>query len=546
MTYRIDAEDANSNKHSIFNFTKLVYGGELNGTHYFDILIEDAGSSEFTKFAKGYKIYIYRNDTLEMTGEIMKRNITDSGMMRIQGLGYVEKKLMDANAPSNTWSSTDTSGVLADDATNILSKQPAVSKGTVDDQSINSFRTVLSESCYEAVRRLAEHTDQDFSFDYANDEVDIENHHGSSTSIGTLNEGIDIKHVGVSEDDSKKVKKVTVLGKGPGELSYANQVSGTYSSGWSQGDPEITIPDKSIDNDTEAASRAQLEYNVRSATRYSYNFKVIDVDYSFTLGDVVTINSVSVNAVDTNVRIVSFKRTVTEANETLEFEVRGTGERESAEDRLSNFVSEKRKVNEQITMKQGTDNSGASELGYYSGIYTNNLTGDDSWSTDLTDKSTGNYKYFFHGCFFTISMDLEGPAGGGTSYGQYIIVRIHNTTDNTYYPNESGITLQDARNLPLTTHTHIVTDPQHDHSCSCSATGGCSCTVGNNSTGISVSGGTLKPQKTLTYSLYIHIPYNWTQKTYRLEYKIENETYWDSGGKQEIRYSYHGTRGHEH
>jgi len=522
--HRIEIEDSSGIRESVENYTKLVYEGELNGVRIFDLLVEGRTPGQATKFATNNKIYIYRLGSLQLKGIIKKRSFTANGMLRLQGIGYVEQKLKDANAPNYTWSSTTTSGVVSTGSTNILSKTPSITAGTIENQTVNSFRTYSGKSCLYAITKLCRLTGQDFSFDDANDKLVIEDHHGSSTSTATLSDGIEIDQVTKEEDEFEKVKKVTVIGKSEG----SQQITGSYSSGWSQGDPEITIIDKSIDTTTEANDRALQEYNIRSQTRYTYKMRVIDQSFTFTVGDVITINAPSAEINNTDVRIVKYKRVVIPKAERLYIEVRGTTEREAAESRLKQLLENKSYADDANALKQGTDTApsitsvtgsvssapsvtsvtgsvtahGSSDTGYFFGGYSDNLTGDNTWRNVGTSVNIGGYTYLFHGINGYIRIDFNNT-GSGHSFSQVISIRAKNTTDSTYYPNSSGIVL--CGGFSLDSGLYIVIIP-----------------------------------------FYLHIPKNWTNKNYILQYKIQNETDWGTGYFQEIGYNYHGSRGHIH
>jgi len=327
--YQIVVEDASGDKESIDDYTKIIYEGELNGVHIFEVLIETSGSSQRTKFASGNKIHIYRGSTLEMTGVIEKLTHTSSNFMRIQGIGEGDTNLKNAQAPAKLWTSTNTTGV-ASGAGNLISYASGTTAGTVENQTVDSFKSTEGMSVLVAIKKLCDLTAQDFSFDYTNNELDIEDHKGSAASISILNEAFDVKNVTKVEDDRTAVEKVTIIGAGYGDT----QVTGSADSGaFVQGDKEITIIDKNITTAAEAADRATAEYNIRSGTDTTYTFQVLNPNMTFVLGDVITLYD-DTTSTNTTLRIVRYKRTVTPNNETLTFQVRGTSSRYAAIDRL--------------------------------------------------------------------------------------------------------------------------------------------------------------------------------------------------------------------
>jgi hypothetical protein len=362
MSYDIIVEDGSGNKQSVIGWDKLVYEGYLNGNHSFDIVAEGVDETLKAKFANGNTVYIYHNGTLELKGVIDKRTVMSGGFLRIQGIGRVEKLLKDALSPDNgtsDWSALTTTVIMSD----LSAYQPNLTFTVTDSQSVDSFRTSKSETLLYAINRYCDLASQDYSFNYYDDggvtpdAVEIEDHHGSSTSIATFNEFIQISGLEIDENEQQKIKKVTVIGKGQGDA----QITSSYNVGWSQGDAEKTIIDKSVDTTAEATARATAEYSVLNATRYTYRFTVLNPnwvysdagsDFQFTLGDVITLKSTQ-QGIDTTVRITAFKRSVTPNSEALSWEVRGTSERESAEDRLSQMAAERAYARDTRTMDQG-------------------------------------------------------------------------------------------------------------------------------------------------------------------------------------------------
>ena len=353
---RVDIEDSNGNRQTISNPVKVVYWIGLNAVRWFDVLLPGAGSVGRNYYQRGFKAYFYSGSTLELIGTVIKRSLTSDGFIRLQGIGFSEKLLKDANCPDNAWTSTNTSGVIADDGTNLLSKQPGVSKGTIADQTVNFFRSDASQNLLEGISKVCELTGQDWSIDDVNTELDISDHLGSIGSQFTLTDGLDFGDLSVEEDDAGKVEKVAVTGKGFGN----NQTTGVWGNGganapdWDQGDPEVSVVDKSLSSDTECQERAHKEYDYLQSTRYVYRFKPSNTSLGFSLGDEITLFS-ALLGVDSLVRIVSFKRILTAAGEELNLQVRGTSERESAVDALKLFAKQTEAERNAQAMTQPTD-----------------------------------------------------------------------------------------------------------------------------------------------------------------------------------------------
>jgi len=358
--------------------------------------------------------------------------------------------------------------------------------------------------------QLLKLTGQDWQFDDTNNEIDILDHKGSSTSVGILNDGVDIDQITYIEDEYNSISKVTVLGKS----GTSGIISGTYSSGWSQGDPEITIVDRSIDTVAEAEDRAEQEYNARNGTDNTYTFRMLNSAFSFEVGDVVTINSQAVGLSDTNVRITSRKWVVVPGKRSqLYLEVRSTTAREAARDRLSVEQARRRAMDDANSMEQSTTAASSSTSvsgsvnfdvihdtsSYSTGTYEDTgITGDNSWKTCSDSYTVGPYYYLFHAVYGTLRLDLD--AGTGHSWACAIYVRLHNVDTGESWPDPYMII----------------------------------------NSGFSKDG-----IDTVIVPFLIVAPERWNGDEVVLQYKIQNETYW-SGGTQSVTYQYWGIASHSH
>ena len=466
---RIDVEISSGVFETIKTYTKAAWDIPLNGIRYFDIIVDASGPDYRTDFALNRNVELYFNESLDMKGIILKRTHTSTGALRLEGMGFGEKKMGQANCSLQAFSSTNTTGVVNSDSNNLLSKVPSISAGNIENQTVNNFRTDLNESTLNALTKLTELTGQDWSFDDANDELDVEDHKGSSSTIGDLVDGVNVTNVSNQEDDQSTVKKITVIGKGFG----SNQVSGTASAGFSQGDAEVTIVDKSLDSNQECADKAVNLLAIQGVTRFSYNFEVVNPFFSFALGDVVTLTSEKIGVDSTNLRIVKFKRVSVPGRTSLFFQVRGTGEREQAESKYAKDIALLRAQREYAAMTQPSDDgtgsiglsgnvtsapsitsitggvtsaasvtsvtgavstTGASENGYQLGNYSTSLTGDNTWRSVGTSINTANALFFFHGLTGKFELNFSDATPGDVSQPQSIFIRAKNTTNTEYYP----------------------------------------------------------------------------------------------------------------
>ena len=537
-----------------------MYEIPLNGTRYFDIVLEASGSDYRSDFANGNKIYFYYNSSLEMKGIILKRSHLSTGELRLEGVGYGERVLGRVNAPDTSWAATNTSAVIADDHTaipegekNLLYYVSGITKGNVEDQTVNTFRSDVNQSVLEAVDKLCTLTGQDYSFDDTNDEIDIEDHKGSASSVVNLSDGINIKNIVDEEDSTDVIKRVTVIGKGYGLQQISTS---TNTTGWTQGDEEITRVDKSIDSEQEALDLATNLLAIHGTTDYNYSFEVLNQGLSFSLGDVVTLYADRIGISGTELRILKYKRVLSKDSQRLFLTVRGTGDREIAEDEFKQLMAIKRSEQEATTMTQPTDDAtavigitggviaapsdtditgdvtsapsitgvtgsvtqapsitgvtgavsahGSSDSGYELGVYTMSATQDNAWHNVGNQVNVGGFTYLFHDVWSSLNINAENNSGSGGIWTGYLYLRAYNSNLTTYYPDSTGHQIRFTFELNDTEHVSMA--------------------LGD----------------------YIHIAENWTSNSYYLQYKIVLNTTGLTGTNYYLAYSYSGSRGHVH
>ena len=145
MSLRIDVDTGTNEFRTIF-FTKAAYDVPLNGVRYLSVLIDASGADFQADFTTGSTIFFYFDGTLELKGEILRIANTSTGIMQLEGIGRVEKKLQQPKAASQSFTATNTSGVMNTDSNNLMGKTGAdVSAGTIENQTVNNYRTEISQ-----------------------------------------------------------------------------------------------------------------------------------------------------------------------------------------------------------------------------------------------------------------------------------------------------------------------------------------------------------------------------------------------------------------
>jgi len=346
MAYKITVLDGIVER-AIINPTKMLFGRKLNGVSKADITIRNSTPITRAALAKGNIVTIERDGVTELKFEIDKRILRSTGFMRLQGMGTVEKKLSDAEAPvnrSDDWTTLDTNGIVGD----LVANAPSITLVVIDNASVSSFETTDNDNVLSGILRFAFLADQDVTYDYDTLTVTLQNRAGKVTPTLTLNEGYSIGMVEVLEDDRAKVQKVTVLGSGSGD----SQITGSVQDGgYVVGQLQKTFTHKTITTVGEANAQAQVYFDILNSTRETTTFPVFNVDISFILGDNVKLNSTNTDRVGTTLRVVGYTRTISRSKEGLDLQVRSPADRETLQSNINRLAELRRQDN--ATVDQG-------------------------------------------------------------------------------------------------------------------------------------------------------------------------------------------------
>jgi len=295
------------------------YSDKLNEINECNIKISGLGSVKRGLLSMGASVEVYRNGTLEFLGLIDSIDTLDAGGESVHVSGkeirLVQEKGAYAGSP---WSSTASATI----ATAVIGESSYFSAGTVEAGVNVDFRLDKAQSLWNALGNLSTKTGQDVQIDYVNDEVDILDHRGSSSSVATLNDGIHIKNIRVSTSYPKG-NDVKVYGKGDG----VNQIESDNAQGQDAGSKstygtikEIII-DRSIISVDEANKRANIEVAKIKDPLKVYDFDVLNPDAVIATGDVVTLNSQDKDLSNESVRVVGIERGVRGGMEYLNLQV---------------------------------------------------------------------------------------------------------------------------------------------------------------------------------------------------------------------------------
>lgn len=293
------------------------YTDRLNLTDEANINIPGSGPDTRGLIVTGAEVEVYRNGDLEFVGNIISVTFLDAGGISARckdfTFGAAKKKAL-----TETYKSTASATIFTEQINNWNSGY----LGTVATGLDLDFRAEDSSSTSNILSNLRKKTDQDIERVYSTKKINIVNHKGSSTSVLTFNDYIDIQNLGY--DFQEPIGNViTVYGKGDG----VNQIisGSTYGRNASSiatfGEIEKTERDLTIISVDEANQLADILAAKLGEETKSYTFNVNNPNQELVSGDVITLVSQDKNLNAEEVRIVGIKKGVRGGVEFLEMQV---------------------------------------------------------------------------------------------------------------------------------------------------------------------------------------------------------------------------------
>jgi hypothetical protein len=252
----------------------------------------------------GSTVEIYKDGTLAFKGIIDLLDTLEAGTLIIHSQDEISFRLSKENGSyaNSPWNATASATIFS----NIIGDSSYISAGTIDTGFSTDFRLNDTQSIWNSITNLAKKTTQDVGKDYANTEIDILDHKGSSTSVATFNKGIEIQNVRFTQGYPLG-NKVIVRGKGDG----VNQAKGSASDAGSiatYGTITRNVNDPSCINDDECDKLAEAELATTLQKSKVYDFDVINVNQDLDSGDIITLNAKDIGLINEEVRIVGIER----------------------------------------------------------------------------------------------------------------------------------------------------------------------------------------------------------------------------------------------
>ncbi len=313
-SYIIKATNLNGDDGTVVADVGFAYSDNLNDINEADIKISSTSTAKRSLLEIGSIIEISRETTLEFKGIIDDISYLTGGTVVFHVTGYefwlVKENGDYANSP---WQATASATIFSD----IIGESNYLTAGTIEAGFSIDFRLIDTQSIFNGITNLAKKTTQDIQIDYTDLEVDILDHRGSTTSVGTFNDGKNIENVRVNFAYPLG-NHILVKGKGDGD----NQIKGSAQDATSistYGRIKRTVIDRSCSSTAEANKLADAELPLTKDITKILDFDFINPNESVSTGDIITINADEVS--DETFRIVGLQRGIRGTTEFLKAQV---------------------------------------------------------------------------------------------------------------------------------------------------------------------------------------------------------------------------------
>lgn len=331
-------------------WVSLAYEHTLNAMSNCQVGLDGVTSGYSTEFDVNSEIYIYKNGTLKFRGiTISKQDMTAGGI--VLTASGIELELAESKCPMvgskliRTFNSTTDNSIIDTLVTSVTGWTTNVTNSSAT--TLNSFRVTASESVWNGVINLIEHTGKDIRIDQENKVVYLYDELTANDKFSYI-EGKNA--IGIMRTKLRsKAGKVIVYGKGDGEF----QIVG--SSGAST--PVHTIIDRNITSVTAANARALVEYNKLNPNPKRYNFSPTGSVDNLGIGDMGNIANNSAG-IDEEVDLVRIKMIVDgKGIETIGLEVTNPAYRLASKNAAEGNAQNQAGYNQSQSSMQGSGNT---------------------------------------------------------------------------------------------------------------------------------------------------------------------------------------------
>jgi len=577
--FTINATNTSSETGTITPDIGFKYSSILNQINEALITISGMGTVDRELVELGTEIYIYRKGVLKFRGILDNLNTLSGGAVVFHVSGF-ESWLARENGAyaSSPWKATASATIF----TSMIGESTHLNAGTIEAGTNIDFRVSKTDSLWSATSNLTRKTSQDVSIDYTTSpkpEISILDHTGSSSSVATLNAGLEITDPRVTRAYPLG-NKIIVYGKGDG----ANQITGTAQDATSiaaYGTITRTVVDRSIMSTSEANTLAAAELALTKDPAKIYDFDIINPDINIVIGDIVTLNAPDLDLTSENVRVVGIDRGEQRGKEYMTLQVTNPEYKQNIKKKGLVMAAINKRLQDSNTFMQGATNVwGDTQLLNANAtdplilrFYVPPQIDDEAGNTRINDVklsyTSKDYRTFAGALTGNTGNAYTGNTYSNTSQNASVGITNanHGAADSGYnagpYVNSGLIGDNTWRSLTTSVNTGalnylfhgamIMLNFFYDTAAATNQDEDVYVRIKNttdtsyypSSSGIKlVSNFEIEDRCTQNIGIYIHIPWNWSSKNYEIQYKIENETNWTIDA--EAVFSFHGSYGHTH
>jgi hypothetical protein len=310
-SFIIKVENTSNEVGTIIADVGFNYSDKLNVINEANIKISGSSETKRSLIEMGSKVWIYRNGTLEFKGLMDNIDFLEGGGISIHASGW-EVWLAKENGDysGSPWTSTASATIF----NAILGEcsQPSgdsFTAGTVNAGTTIDFQAELTDSLWNAISNLKDKTQQDIGIDYINQQIDILDHKGSSTTVATFNAGVQISNIRISHSYPIG-NDVRVYGKGEGETRIKSDAAQGQdaTSKTTYGTIRKIVRDPTVITVAEANILANALVAMYKDPIKIYDFEVMNPNQSLVCGDIITLNAKSQGLSNEEVRIVGIEK----------------------------------------------------------------------------------------------------------------------------------------------------------------------------------------------------------------------------------------------
>lgn len=300
-SYIIKCTNLSSETGTVVADVGFRYSDNLNDINEAEIKISGSGTLKRGLMEIGTNVQISRNGTLEFEGIIDNIDFLVAGTVVFHASGFEIWLAKENGDYSNSpWSSTASDTIFSD----IIAESNYLTAGTVEAGFDTDFRLVESQSLWNGITNLAKKTQQDIQIDYPNKEIDILDHRGSSSSVATFNEDLQINNVRINYAYPLG-NHILVYGKSEGSTRITGSAQDASSIS-TYGRVKRPVTDRSIVSTAEANKLAEAELALTKDPPQIIDFDLINPNENISTGDIITINATDLS--NEEVRIVGIER----------------------------------------------------------------------------------------------------------------------------------------------------------------------------------------------------------------------------------------------